>query len=105
MFTITELSTERINRIVTEALAFANGKTAKIEGEIFCSNLFFEDSTRTKTSFDIAERKLGLQVVPFDASNSSVNKGESLYDTVKTIESLGVNLVVIRDKKIDILKN
>ena len=99
MFTITELSTERINRIVTEALAFANGKTAKIEGEIFCSNLFFEDSTRTKTSFDIAERKLGLQVVPFDASNSSVNKGESLYDTVKTIESLGVNLVVIRDKK------
>jgi aspartate carbamoyltransferase catalytic subunit len=99
MFTITELSTERINSIVTEALAFANGKTAKIEGEVFCSNLFFEDSTRTKTSFDIAERKLGLQVVPFDASHSSVNKGESLYDTVKTIESLGVNLVVIRDKK------
>lgn len=108
MFTITELSTERINSIVTEALAFANGKTAKIEGEVFCSNLFFEDSTRTKTSFDIAERKLGLQVVPFDASNSSVNKGESLYDTVKTIESLGVNLVVIRDKKdryFDELKN
>ncbi|WP_042721719.1 aspartate carbamoyltransferase catalytic subunit [Flavobacterium sp. B17] len=108
MFTITELSTERINRIVQEALAFAGGKTARIEGEVFCSNLFFEDSTRTKTSFDIAERKLGLQVVPFDASNSSVNKGESLYDTVKTIESLGVNLVVIRDKKdryFDDLKN
>jgi len=108
MFTITELSTERINRIVQEALAFAEGKTARIEGEVFCSNLFFEDSTRTKTSFDIAERKLGLQVVPFDASNSSVNKGESLYDTVKTIESLGVNLVVIRDKKdryFDDLKN
>lgn len=99
MFTITELSNERINSIVTEALAFANGKTAKIEGEVFCSNLFFEDSTRTKTSFDIAERKLGLQVVPFDASHSSVNKGESLYDTVRTIESLGVNIVVIRDKK------
>jgi aspartate carbamoyltransferase catalytic subunit len=108
MFTITELSTERINSILTEAMDFANGKTAKIEGEVFCSNLFFEDSTRTKTSFDIAERKLGLQVVPFDASNSSVNKGESLYDTVKTIESLGVNLVVIRDKKdryFDELKN
>jgi aspartate carbamoyltransferase catalytic subunit len=99
MFTITELSTEKINKILTEALAFANGKTAEIEGEVFCSNLFFEDSTRTKTSFDVAERKLGLQVVPFDASNSSVNKGESLYDTVKTIESIGVNLVVIRDKK------
>lgn len=108
MFTITELSTEKINKILTEALAFANGKTAKIEGEVFCSNLFFEDSTRTKTSFDVAERKLGLQVVPFDASNSSVNKGESLYDTVKTIESIGVNIVVIRDKKdryFDELKN
>lgn len=108
MFTITELSTEKINKILTEALAFAKGKTAKIEGEVFCSNLFFEDSTRTKTSFDVAERKLGLQVVPFDASNSSVNKGESLYDTVKTIESIGVNLVVIRDKKdryFDELKN
>lgn len=108
MFTITELSTEKINRILTEALDFANGKTSKVDGEVFCSNLFFEDSTRTKTSFDIAERKLGLQVVPFDASNSSVNKGESLYDTVKTIESLGVSLVVIRDKKdryFDELKN
>lgn len=108
MFTITELSTEKINKILTEALAFSNGKTAKIEGEVFCSNLFFEDSTRTKMSFDVAERKLGLQVVPFDASNSSVNKGESLYDTVKTIESIGVNLVVIRDKKdryFDELKN
>lgn len=108
MFTITELSTEKINKILTEALAFANGKTAKIEGEVLCSNLFFEDSTRTKTSFDVAERKLGLQVVPFDASNSSVNKGESLYDTVKTIENIGVNLVVIRDKKdryFDDLKN
>lgn len=99
MFTIAELSTEKINSILTEALAFAGGKTAKIDGEVFCSNLFFEDSTRTKTSFDVAERKLGLQVVPFDASHSSVNKGESLYDTVKTIESIGVNLVVIRDKK------
>lgn len=99
MLTITELSTEKINKILAEALEFANGKIAKIEGEVFCSNLFFEDSTRTKTSFDIAERKLGLQVVPFDASHSSVNKGETLYDTVKTIESLGVNLVVIRDKK------
>ncbi len=108
MFTITELSTEKINKLLADALEFANGKSAKIEGEVFCSNLFFEDSTRTKTSFDIAERKLGLQVIPFDASHSSVNKGETLYDTVKTIESLGVNLVVIRDKKdryFDELKN
>lgn len=99
MLTISELSTEKIQRMLSEATEFSAGKTAKINGEVFCSNLFFEDSTRTKTSFDVAERKLGLQVVPFDAGNSSINKGENLYDTVKTLESLGIDLVVIRDKK------
>ncbi|HAI79602.1 MAG TPA: aspartate carbamoyltransferase, partial [Chryseobacterium sp.] len=62
----------------------------------------------TKTSFDLAQRKLGLHVVPFDVTASSVNKGESLYDTVKTFESLGVNLTVIRhkqDKYYEELKN
>ena len=72
---------------------------AKIVGDCFCANMFFEDSTRTKTSFDMAERKLGLQVVPFEAMTSSVNKGRNLYDTVKTIESIGVNIVVIRHKE------
>ncbi|SKB75134.1 aspartate carbamoyltransferase [Soonwooa buanensis] len=99
MFNITQLSQEKINKIIQDALEIAGGKSFKAKQDIFVSNLFFEDSTRTKTSFDIAERKLGLKVVPFDASHSSVNKGESLYDTVKTIESLGVNLVVIRHKQ------
>ncbi|AQX13532.1 aspartate carbamoyltransferase catalytic subunit [Elizabethkingia meningoseptica] len=99
MLTITELSTEKIEKILEEAAEFANGKQLKIVGDCFCSNMFFEDSTRTKTSFDMAERKLGLQVVPFEAMTSSVNKGESLYDTVKTMESIGINLVVIRHKE------
>ena len=99
MLTITELTTENIEKLLADAAEFSNGKTLKAKEEIYVSNLFFENSTRTKTSFDIAERKLGLQVVPFDVSTSSVNKGESLYDTVKTIESLGVNLVVIRHEK------
>lgn len=96
MLTISDLAPETINQLLKEADAFANGKTSKVKSEIFVSNLFYENSTRTKTSFDIAERKLGLQVVPFDVSTSSMNKGESLYDTVKTLEALGVNLVVIR---------
>lgn len=99
MLTITELNTETIQKLLVDASDFANGKTLKTKEDIFVSNLFFEDSTRTKTSFDIAERKLGLNVVPFDITSSSINKGETLYDTVKTIESLGVNLVVIRHKK------
>lgn len=99
MLTITELNTEKIYKLLSDASDFANGKTLKTKEDIFVSNLFFEDSTRTKISFDIAERKLGLKVVPFDVTSSSVNKGETIYDTVKTIESLGVNLVVIRHKK------
>lgn len=96
MLTISDLAPETIKELLNDSDAFANGKISKAKSEIFVSNLFYENSTRTKTSFDIAERKLGLQVVPFDVSTSSVNKGESLYDTVKTLEALGVNLVVIR---------
>lgn len=96
MFTINELSTSIIEELLKEATAFAGGKNSKIEGDVFATNLFFENSTRTKTSFDVAQRKLGLQVVPFDINSSSVNKGESLYDTVRTLESLGVDILVIR---------
>lgn len=99
MLTTADLTVEKINSLLIAAEEFSKGKVLKPTKEIFVSNLFFEDSTRTKTSFDIAERKLGLQVVPFDVTSSSVNKGESLYDTVKTLQSLGVNLLVIRHKQ------
>lgn len=105
MLTVSDLSREEILKILDEAQEFADGKTAKAKSEVFVSNLFFENSTRTKTSFDIAERKLGLNVVPFDISTSSVNKGETLYDTVKTLESLGVNLVVIRHQQNEFYKD
>lgn len=96
MLTITELTTKKIQDLIAEAQNFADGQTLKTVDEVFVANLFFEDSTRTRTSFNIAERKLGLEVVPFDITSSSVTKGENLYDTVKTLESLGVDLVVIR---------
>ncbi|MEQ6375260.1 aspartate carbamoyltransferase catalytic subunit [Bacillaceae bacterium S4-13-58] len=59
-------------------------------------NAFFEPSTRTKMSFEMAERKLGLDVLPFQPEASSERKGESLYDTIKTLEAIGVDAVVIR---------
>ena len=99
MLRITELSAEKINSLLKTADEFSKGKNLKAKKEIFVSNLFFENSTRTKTSFDIAERKLGLNVVPFDIQSSSLNKGESLYDTIKTLESLGIDLCVIRHEK------
>lgn len=99
MLRTADLSVEKINKLLQEADEFSKGKILKAKSEIYVANLFFEDSTRTKTSFDVAQRKLGLNVVPFDVSASSVNKGESLYDTVKTLKSIGIDLCVIRHKK------
>jgi aspartate carbamoyltransferase catalytic subunit len=99
MLTIAELSPEKIYKILDDAMSFAEGKKMIIDNEVFVSNLFFEDSTRTKTSFEVAERKLGLNVIPFDVNQSSVNKGETLYDTIKTMKAIGINLAVIRHKK------
>lgn len=108
MLTTKDLTVEKIESLLKMADEFSKGKILKAREEIYVSNLFFENSTRTKTSFDVAERKLGLQVVPFDVTSSSVNKGESLYDTVKTLESIGIQLVVIRhsqDKYYEELQN
>ena len=108
MLAISHFSPKKIELILDQALEMADGKKYTAQDEIFVSNLFFEDSTRTKISFEMAERKLGLSVIPFDTSQSSVNKGESLYDTSKTLESIGLNLLVIRhgqNQYYDELKN
>jgi aspartate carbamoyltransferase catalytic subunit len=59
---------------------------------------FFEDSTRTRTSFDLAARRLSADVVTFSAGSSSVKKGESLRDTVETISAMGVDALVVRHR-------
>ncbi len=60
------------------------------------ANLFFEDSTRTRVSFTIAAQKLGANVVDLSSKGSSVSKGETLIDTAWTIESMGVDALVVR---------
>ena len=60
------------------------------------ANLFFEDSTRTRVSFEIAARRLGADVVNLGASGSSASKGESLVDTARNIEAMGVDVLVVR---------
>lgn len=60
------------------------------------ANLFFEDSTRTRVSFTIAAQRLGANVVDLGSKGSSVSKGESLIDTAWTIESMGVDAIVVR---------
>ncbi|MFS0782376.1 aspartate carbamoyltransferase catalytic subunit [Bacillus sp. 1P06AnD] len=96
LLTTNELSTSEIFGILKDAAGFAEGKQYGQLNKSFVANLFFENSTRTKVSFEVAERRLGMDVIPFEVSTSSVQKGETLYDTVKTLESIGVEAVVIR---------
>ena len=59
-------------------------------------NLFYENSTRTRLSFELAQKRMGADVVNFSASNSSAKKGESLKDTIQNISSMKIDMVVVR---------
>ncbi|MBW7461204.1 aspartate carbamoyltransferase, partial [Paenibacillus sepulcri] len=69
--------------------------TPVLQGK-FVANMFFENSTRTRFSFEVAQKRLGAEVLNFSAAVSSVQKGESIYDTVRTLESMGIDAGIIR---------
>lgn len=64
--------------------------------DITIANIFFENSTRTKLSFELAEKRLSADTISFSAAQSSVKKGETLIDTVNNILSMKVDMVVMR---------
>ncbi len=95
------LSVEEINLILDTAAKFKAAtrgcvqKLPILAGKTV-ANLFFENSTRTRTSFSLATRRLSGDVVDFSATGSSVSKGESFIDTALTIEAMGIDLMVVR---------
>lgn len=81
-------------------LPFASGRTSlagplPLAGRLV-ANIFFEDSTRTRSSFEIAAKRLGGEVTNLGASGSSASKGETLLDTARNIEAMGVDAIVVR---------
>ncbi|MEC1289951.1 aspartate carbamoyltransferase catalytic subunit [Bacillus mojavensis] len=94
--TMSELSTGEIKDLLQTAQDLKNGKTDHQLTGKFAANLFFEPSTRTRFSFEVAEKKLGMNVLNLDGTSTSVQKGETLYDTIRTLESIGVDACVIR---------
>ena len=72
-------------------------KVPALRGQTVLS-LFFEDSTRTRLSFETAAKRLSADTMTFSASSSSVNKGESLRDTVETLDAMGIDAVVVRHR-------
>jgi aspartate carbamoyltransferase catalytic subunit len=98
---IRDLTTEDIEMIFKTADSFKdviNRPIKKVPSlrDITIANLFFENSTRTRLSFELAAKRLSADVVNFTAANSSVKKGETLIDTVNNILSMKVDMVVIR---------
>lgn len=98
LLNLQDLSIQEIRDILISAIAFQNNNF-KGYHNIVIGNLFFEPSTRTSYSFMMAAKKLGCQVLNFTPDSSSLQKGESFYDTVKTFESFGVDALVIRHPK------
>lgn len=94
-----DLSANQIHQILKQTQAFRDGTTSTLKNKYMVSNLFFEPSTRTKMSFEMAERKLNLEILPFEAGFSSTLKGETLYDTVKVLESIGLDVLIIRHEQ------
>jgi aspartate carbamoyltransferase catalytic subunit len=98
---IRDLTTEDIDLIFSMADNFKdviNRPIRKVPSlrDVTIANLFFENSTRTRLSFELAERRLSADVLNFSASSSSVSKGETLIDTVNNILAMKVDLVVMR---------
>lgn len=98
---IKELNTEDIRLILKTADNFKQVLQRPIKKvpslrDTTVANIFFENSTRTRLSFELAEKRLGADVVNFSASGSSVSKGETLIDTVKNILAMKVDMVVMR---------
>jgi aspartate carbamoyltransferase catalytic subunit len=94
-------------RSILDRAAFWEQHPAKVTDHHkgrFVANLFFENSTRTRFSFELAQRRLGAEVLNFSSAESSVQKGESIYDTVRTLESMGIDAGVIRLKPTGVLQ-
>ncbi len=96
LLTMSDLTIKEIQDLLMEAQRYANGEKTSLKRQTFVANLFFENSTRTRFSFEVAQKKLGLEVINLAVESSSIQKGETLYDTVKTLQAIGVEAVVIR---------
>ncbi len=101
LLSVEELSKEEIEHILVTADSFKEISTREVKkvpalrGKTV-ANLFFESSTRTRTSFELAAKRLSADIVNFSSSGSSTSKGESLRDTARNIEAMQIDTIVMR---------
>ncbi|RNB79257.1 aspartate carbamoyltransferase catalytic subunit [Brevibacillus panacihumi] len=103
---LSDLSKEQMAHLLERGEYWAKrpGEQAEILRGRFVANLFFEASTRTRFSFEVAQKRLGAHVLNFIPETSSSVKGETVYDTLRTLEAMGVEAAVIRTKKEGLLQ-
>jgi aspartate carbamoyltransferase catalytic subunit len=104
LITLEGLGRERITALLDRAVALREAFTDATRGPQLLAgrtviNLFFETSTRTRTSFELAARRLGATVLNFDIASSSTSKGESLEDTLATLEAMRSDAFIVRHRE------
>ena len=91
-----DFTIEQINTVLEDATLFGDGHFDPILREKIIITLFFENSTRTKSSFEIAAKRLGAEVIHLDVQKSSTQKGESLIDTAANLDAMGPHAMIVR---------
>jgi len=93
-----DFSIDEINDILADAKKFSDGRFDRILQDKIIITLFFENSTRTKSSFEIAAKRLGADMVHLDVAQSSTKKGETLVDTAMNLDAMGPHAIIVRHK-------
>jgi len=91
-----DFTKEEIEAILEDAKQFSDGRFERILQNKIIITLFFENSTRTKSSFEIAAKRLGAEIVHLDVSKSSTKKGETLVDTAMNLDAMGPHAIIVR---------
>ncbi|CEG58731.1 aspartate carbamoyltransferase catalytic subunit [Legionella fallonii] len=96
---ISQLSRQQIESVLQRAIDFKSEPLYPVYAQHTVANLFYENSTRTRVSFEMAANHLSMPVINLDVQNSSENKGEIIADTVKTLAAMGIQFFVVRHKQ------
>jgi len=105
LINIKDLSFDDINKILNRAKFFKDNKWQTILKNKSLALLFFEPSTRTRLSFELAAKQLGMSVLNMDMEKSSLLKGEAVHDTLQTIEAMGVDGIIMRCGQQEMIDN
>ncbi|ABB43742.1 aspartate carbamoyltransferase [Sulfurimonas denitrificans DSM 1251] len=99
-----DFTTQEIESILADAELFSDGRFDRILRDKIIITLFFENSTRTRSSFEIAAKRLGAEIVHLDVANSSTKKGETLVDTAMNLDAMGPHAIIVRHQNSGVAK-